>query len=224
MEEQPAGSFGTARRCPKCDAHEPDPSVRNCPSCGELLVELLRHSKCPSCGSAEEQRDICRRCGTSLIIGPPLAECFPQRPFSDGVRPVLMLEQAPAVPSQIAGALVGPLEEHEAPAPADVRLSGIVLTVDPGQMSGIPQDHVKLGVGETVTVYARGLDAEGKWCPLPPGLAIKWRADRELEISPRTGDMVTARLLSEPKVSAMATARTTVDKKRLQRLFTVEKT
>jgi hypothetical protein len=139
------------------------------------------------------------------------------------MRPALLLKQAPAVPSEVAGALSGPFEEHEAPAPADFKLSGMVLTVDPEQLSGIPQDHVKLGVGESVTVYARGLDADGKWCPLPTGLAVSWRSDRELELAPKTGETVTARLVSEPKVSAMATARTVVQRKRMQRLFTVEK-
>jgi hypothetical protein len=139
------------------------------------------------------------------------------------MKPVLLLQEGPAGPPAIRAAPAGHFEEFEASAAVPAKLSGINLTVDPGQMSGTPQDHVQLAVGEMVTVYARGLDAEGKWCPLPPGLAVRWRADRELEILPRTGDTVTARLLSEPNVSAMATARTTVDKKRLQRLFTVEK-
>jgi hypothetical protein len=222
MEPEPSEISKTGRRCPRCDAHEPNASVRNCQSCGQLLSELLRHSRCPSCGAADEERDICRRCGTSLIIGPPLAECFPQKPFSDGVRPVLLLEQSSSVPRELANAPAGRFEELEASAPANVKLSGMILTVDPEQMSGVPQDHVKLAVGESVTVYARGQDADGKWCPLPAGLSVKWRADRELELEPKTGETVTARLIREPKVSAMATARTVVDKKRLQRLFTVE--
>lgn len=224
MEPEPGEIFRTARRCPKCDAHEPDLSVRSCRNCGELIVEMLRRSKCPGCGAASEERDVCLRCGISLVIGPPLSECYPQKPFSAGMKPVILLQEGSDGPPTIrAGAPAGHFEELEAPAAAGAILSGINLTVDPDQMSGTPQDHVKLAVGDSVTVYARGLDADGKWCPLPPGLAIKWRADRELEISPRTGDTVTAHLLRAPKVSAMATARTVVDKKKLQRLFTVEK-
>jgi len=183
---------------------------------------MLRHSICPSCGHSSEELDICRLCGTSLIIGPPLAECFPQRPYSDGVKPALLIRQVSTVPAEIPGAPAGAFEEHDA-THADEAITGIMLTTDPDQMSGVPQDHVKLAVGETVTVYARGQDAEGKWCLLPQGLPVKWRSDRELELSSKTGETVTARLASEPKVSAMATARTVVHKKRMQRLFTVEK-
>lgn len=223
MEPEPGDLLKTGRRCPKCNTHEPDISVRACRSCGQLMEELLRHSKCPSCGSSAEERNICRLCGTSLVIGPPLAECFPQRPYSDGMKPVLLIRHVSTVPAEIPGAPLGAFEEHEAASPADVKLSGIVLTVDPEQMSGVPQDHVKLSVGESVTIFARGQDPDGKWCALPEGLAVKWRSDRELELSPKTGETVTARLVSEPKVSAMATARTVVHKKRLQKLFTVER-
>jgi len=224
LEPEPSEIPNIGRRCPRCDTHEPDPSVRSCRSCGELILEMLRHSKCPGCGAASEERDVCLRCGTSLVIGPPLAECYPQKPFSAGMKPVMLLNEGSAGPPAIrAGAPAGHFEDLEASAAAPSRLSGINLTVDPEQMSGVPQDHVKMAVGESVTVYARGLDADGKWCPLPSGLAIKWRSDRELELAPRTGDMVTARLLSAPNVSAMATARAVVDKKKLQRLFTVEK-
>lgn len=209
------------RRCPKCNTHEPDLSITNCRSCGEVLAEALRAAHCPRCGPRRGEMDLCSACGTKLVIGAPLEECYPERPFSDGMRPVIMLNERRLPPSLelAAGPPLGG-DECEAAGP---KLKALNLTTDEKQMQGVPRDHVHLSVGEAVTVYARGLDETGKWCPLPDGLVLKWRHDRDLRIVPGPGQTASVTLVGEPRVSAVATARTAVGKKKLQRTFTVEK-
>jgi len=209
------------RRCQKCNAHEPDPSITNCRSCGVVLAEALRATHCPRCGPRQGELDACGACGTKLVIGAPLEECYPQRPFSDGIRPVIMLDERRLPPSLAlaAGPSLGG-DECEAAGP---KLKALNLTTDKSQMQGVPRDHVHLAVGETVTVYARGLDDAGKWCPLPEDTVLKWRHDRDLQIIPGPGQTASVTLVGTPKVSAVATARTAVGKKKLQRTFTVEK-
>jgi len=210
------------RRCPKCNAHEPDHSITNCRSCGVLLAEALRASHCPSCGPRAGELERCGLCGNTLVVGPPLEECYPERPFSDGIRPVIILNerQGPPALSLAAGpGLSG--DECESGGP---KLKALNLTTDRSQMQGVPRDHVHLAVGETVTVYARGLDDTGKWCPLPDDMVLRWRSDRDLELVPGPGQTASVKLVGTPKVSAVATARTTVGRKKLQRTFTVEKT
>lgn len=209
------------RRCPKCATPEHDPSVANCRSCGMLLAEALRAMHCPQCGPRPGELEVCRACGTRLVIGEPLDECYPERPFSDGLRPVIILNErrGPPALSIAAGPPAGGDDpDHGAPA-----LKALNLTTDKAQMEGVPRDHVHLGLGETVTVYARGVDESGKWCTLPDGLVLKWRHDRDLQIVPGPGQTASVKLVGTPRVSAVATARTTVGKKKLQRTFTVEK-
>jgi hypothetical protein len=209
------------RRCPKCDAHEHDPTVTNCRSCGGLLAQAALSMHCPRCGPRRGDSEVCSACGTRLIIGAPVEECYPERPFSDGMRPVILLEGRRETPtlSLAAGHSPGG-EECESGAP---KIKGLNLTTEKAQMEGVPKDHVHLAVGETVTVYARGLDESGKWCQLPESIVIKWRHDRDLTLLPGPGQTASVKLVGNPKVSAVATARTTAGKKKLQRTFTVEK-
>jgi len=210
-----------ARRCPKCSAHEPDPTTTNCRSCGVLLAEALRDSHCPRCGPRRGEMDLCSACGTKLVIGTPLEECYPERPFSDGIRPVIMLNERRLPPSLELAAGPGPgLDECDSNGP---KVKALNLTTDEKQVEGIPKDHVHLSLGETVTVFARGLDTAGKWCPLPDDLVLKWRHDRDLQIVPGPGQTASVKLVGAPKVSAVATARAAIGKKKLQRTFTVEK-
>jgi len=186
-----------------------------------LLAEALRALHCPACGPRPGELEVCRACGTRLVIGEPLDECYPERPFSDGLRPLIILGERRAPPD--LGLAAGPPAggddcDHGAPA-----IKALNLTTDKAQMEGVPRDHVHLSVGETVTVYARGLDESGKWCNLPDGLVLKWRFDRDLQIAPGPGQTAAVTLVGTPKVSAVATARTTVGKRKLQRTFTVEK-
>jgi len=219
METPRTPSF--PRRCPKCNTNEADPSITNCRSCGELLAEALRSMHCPKCGPREGDSEVCGACGTRLVVGFPLEECYPEKPFSDGMRPVIILNERrgpPALPLAAGPSPAG--DECDAGGP---RIKALTLTTDGAQMQGVPKDHVRLAVGGKVTVYARGLDEAGKWCPLPEGLVLKWRADRDLELVPGPARTATVKLVGTPRVSAVATARTTVGKKKLQRTFTVEK-
>lgn len=210
------------RRCPSCNAHERDLSVTSCRSCGRLLVEAIRAMRCPRCGPRPGELERCGRCGTMLVIGPPLEDCYPERPFSDGLRPVMLLNErrGPQPLPPAAGPSPGGDECEPGGGP---RIKALNLTTERTQMQGVPRDHVHLALGEAVTVYARGLDDAGKWCPLPEDLVLKWRHDRDLEIVPGPGQTATVKLVGAPKVSAVATARTTVGRKKLQRTFTVEK-
>jgi hypothetical protein len=210
------------RHCPKCNAHEPDPSVTNCRSCGGLLLEALRASHCPGCGTPAGGLDECGKCGTKLIVGPPLEECFPEKPFSAGIKPVILINERRAPPALLLAAGPGAGME-DCDIDAGPKIWALNLTTEASQMEGVPKDHVRLAVGEAVTVYARGVDEEGKWCSLPEATVIKWRSDRDLSLTPGQGQTATVKLVGAPKVSAVATARTTVDKKKLQRTFTVEK-
>ncbi len=210
------------RRCPKCNSHEPDPGIRNCRSCGELLLEAIRASHCPRCGTPAGELDECGKCGTRLMVGPPLEECFPEKPFSAEIKPVILLNERRAPPElRLAAGPGAGMEDCETDAGPKIR--ALNLTTDGGQMEGVPRDHVRLAVGDIVTVYARGLDEAGKWCPLPTDTVIRWRSDRDLQLVPGTGQTATVKLVGAPKVSAVATARTTVGRKKLQRTFTVEK-
>ena len=209
------------RRCQKCYAPEPDASLSNCRSCGGLLAEALRSMQCPKCGPRREDAEVCGACGTKLVIGEPLEECYPEKPFPEGLRPVILLADRRTTPElSLAAGAPACAEESDHGEP---RIKALNLTTDVKQMEGVPKNHVHLGLGETVTVYARGQDEHGKWCPLPDGLVLKWRHDRDLKITEGPGQTAAVTLVGTPKVSAVATARTTVGKKKLQRTFTVEK-
>lgn len=186
-----------------------------------LLAETLRAMYCPTCGPRPGEQRACSACGTELVIGIPLEECYPERPFSDGIRPVIMLNERRLMPSLELAA--GPAPGGDECDAGEPKLKALNLTTDEKQMQGVPKDHVHLSVGEAVTVYARGLDDAGKWCPLPGDLVLKWRHDRDLKIVPGPGQTASVTLVGTPKVSAVATARAAVGRKKLQRTFTVEK-
>ncbi|MBM4248260.1 MAG: hypothetical protein FJ149_02270 [Euryarchaeota archaeon] len=210
------------RRCQRCASDEHDPVVSNCRNCGELLSAALAASHCPRCGPRRGEREVCGARGTRPVVGPPLDECYPEKPFPEGLRPVILLRGARAPPelSLAAGAPAGG-EECEPSGPA---IKALNLTTDGTQMQGVPRDHARLALGETVTVFARGLDENGRWCPLPEGLVLKWRHDRDLRLVEGPGQTAAITLVNAPRVSAVATARATIGKRKLQRTFTVEET
>ncbi len=105
-------------------------------------------------------------------------------------------------------------------------LDGLYLTTDPKQMTGVARDHIKLGVGETVVIYARGkstIETGGKWFELPADVVVDWKTDSELEVTPTTGHMVTVKLIkSLNEGSAFAKAVTTTkDGKKIDAIFMV---
>lgn len=118
------------------------------------------------------------------------------------------------------------VKQPEIVTPTNYEVAGLYLTADAKQMTGVPRDHVKLAVGETVVVYARGMssiETGGKWFELPPNVVVTWKADRELEVTPATGHIVTVKVV-EPITAASFVTATTTDKdgKKIEVLFTVE--
>ena len=109
--------------------------------------------------------------------------------------------------------------------PKTYDLYDLNLTKDPHQMTGVPVDHAKLAVGETVTIYARGgssIETGGKWFELPADVVVTWKADRELEVTPTTGHVVTVKVISPMSVAAYVTATTTAkDGSKIEKLFTI---
>ncbi|MGC8823521.1 MAG: hypothetical protein ACP5PZ_02860 [Bacteroidales bacterium] len=93
------------------------------------------------------------------------------------------------------------------------------------EMTGVAQDKAKLGMGETVTVYARGcssIETGGKWFVLPADVVVAWKADKELEVTPTTGHVVTIKVIAPISGSAYVTATTTAkDGSKIEKLFTV---
>ncbi|HQL44955.1 MAG TPA: hypothetical protein PL073_13810, partial [Spirochaetota bacterium] len=84
-------------------------------------------------------------------------------------------------------ACVGTSEISEQPASPAFKyheLDGLYLTIDGKQMNGVAKDHAKLAIGESVVIYARGNSTEGKWFKLPTSVAVTWKADRELQVTP----------------------------------------
>jgi len=182
----------------------------------------LQAVRCPKCGPRSGELERCGLCGTRLVIGPPLEQCYPEKPFSADIKPVILLQERRMIPELAMAAGPGPGGE-DAEAEAGPAIKALNLTTEPSQMEGVPRDHVRLAVNESVTVYARGLDDAGKWCILPEEAQIKWRSDRDIQLTPGPGHTALMKLVGSPKVSAVATARTTVGRRKLQRTFTVEK-
>ena len=113
----------------------------------------------------------------------------------------------------------------EVQKPATYELGGLYLTTDEKQMSGVAHDSAKLGVGETVVVYARGMssvETGGKWFELPAEITVNWKADRELEVTPAVGHVVTVKVVKPISVSSYVTVTaTTKDGKKIEAVFTV---
>ncbi len=116
----------------------------------------------------------------------------------------------------------------EVPTPTpkqQYELEDLYLTTDANQMSGTPIDHAKLGVGETIVIYARGMssiETGGKWFKLPDDVVVNWKADPELEVTPTTGHEVTVKVIKPISGAAYVTATTTTkDGKKIEKTFTV---
>ncbi|MFN3550680.1 MAG: hypothetical protein ACK4WJ_02580 [Endomicrobiia bacterium] len=91
-------------------------------------------------------------------------------------------------------------------------LGGLYLTTDAKQMSGVARDSIKLGVGESAVIYARGMstiETGGKWFELPSDVVVNWKADRELEVTPTVGHVVTVKVVRPISGAAYLTATTT---------------
>jgi len=210
------------RHCPKCRTREQDLRVRACSSCGETLSDLLRAEGCPKCGIVARGSAFCISCGTELVIGLPLEDTYPEKPFEEPLRPVILIRSAAPRPgeSTLPRASMGGEETQMTAA----RLASINFSTSPDQMSGVSKDHLRLSVGEVVTLFIRGEDPEGKWFQLPMGLETKWEADKELDIRPDQWDTVSVKLLEPPKVNAMATVRATNPAgQKIERILTVQR-
>jgi len=110
--------------------------------------------------------------------------------------------------------------------PTKYELADLYLTTDSKQMTGVARDHIKLAVGETVVIYARGassIETGGKWFELPADVVVTWKADRELEVTPTTGHVVTVKVVEPISVASFVTATTTTKTgEKVEKLFTVE--
>ena len=202
MEPEPVG-----RHCPKCKTREKDMRVKVCTGCGETLLELFRTESCPKCGVTARDLNYCSSCGTELIIGLPLTETYPEKPFEAPMKPVILLRSG--APGPLESGLPPAGMGGEEAAQTSAKLAGLYFTTNPDQMSGTSKDHLRLSVGESTRVYIRGQDPEGKWFQIPLGLEIKWEADKELELQSDQWDVVSVKLVGVPKVTAMATATAT---------------
>lgn len=101
-------------------------------------------------------------------------------------------------------------------------LNGLYLTTDRTQMTGVARDSVTLSVNESITVYVRGMDDKGKWFMLSDGIAVTWKADRELEVSPASGTEVRIKILSKAPVSYATVTVITKEGRKLKEEFAVQ--
>jgi len=117
----------------------------------------------------------------------------------------------------------GLLEQSMVPDLKSYELDGLYVTTDEKQMGGVAKDHAKLTVGESVVIYARGNSTEGKWFKLPSSVAVTWKADSELKVTPASGHTVTVRVVKPISTTAYVTAVTTAKNgKKVDALFTIE--
>jgi lipoprotein-anchoring transpeptidase ErfK/SrfK len=111
--------------------------------------------------------------------------------------------------------------------PQAYELGGLFLTKDEKQMTGIAKDSAKLGVGETIVIYARGqstVETGGKVFELPADVVVEWKADNELEVTPNVGHIVTVKLVKPIEVAAYVTATTTTKTgQKIEAGFTITK-
>jgi hypothetical protein len=114
------------------------------------------------------------------------------------------------------------------PKSPEYQLTGLYVTMDAEQMSGTPKNHAKLGVGDTMVIYARGMSSRAtgqKWFILPSDVEVDWSADEALEVIPTEGHKVTLRVVkpisNEAKVSAFTviTRVTKIDGDNVSMLF-----
>ncbi|MCS7227655.1 MAG: hypothetical protein NZ839_01670 [Endomicrobia bacterium] len=112
---------------------------------------------------------------------------------------LLVLVGCPKLPSKLPVSIPSVVEQE---------LTGLYLTTDPKQMSGVGRSTIKLGVGESTVIYVRG-DSNGKWIELPADVVVNWKADKELEVTPNVGHVVTIKVIRPISASSFATATTT---------------
>lgn len=100
--------------------------------------------------------------------------------------------------------------EVKVPIPERYELDDLYFAGDAKKMTGVSLGNVELGVGETVIIYVRGA-SNGKWFELPADVVVSWEADRELEVSPTTGHVVTVKVVKPIENFSFVTA-TTINK------------
>jgi len=111
--------------------------------------------------------------------------------------------------------------EIKVPIPKKYELKDLYLTTDAKQMTGTARDMAKLGIGETVVIYARG-NMGGEWFELPADIIVNWKADPELEVTPTTGPVVTVKVIKPISTSSYVEATTTTkEDEKVKKLFTI---
>lgn len=76
------------------------------------------------------------------------------------------------------------------------KLAYLYLTTDIKKMTGVAQTYAKMAVGKSMVVYVRGGDKTGKWFKLPADVVVNWKPDREIEVTPTIGHVVTVKAIS----------------------------
>ncbi len=103
------------------------------------------------------------------------------------------------------------------------KLAYLYLTTDIKKMTGVAQSYAKMAVGETMVIYVRGGDETGKWFKLPADVVVNWKPDREIEVTPTIGHIVTVKAVSSAAVASFLEATAmTKDGNKIEAMMQIE--
>ncbi len=119
------------------------------------------------------------------------------------------------------------LQEEDTPT---YELGGLYFATTPDKMSGADQSMLKVALGDSIIVYARGASTiakGGRWFELPEDVIVTWEgttaaARRQLEITPDTAHVVTIKVIEQIPAMAMVRATaTTPEGKEVRHTLTI---
>jgi len=94
------------------------------------------------------------------------------------------------------------------PSSSHGKLTGLALSTDQNQMTGVSRGSIKLAVGASAVLHVRGTDEKTKWFELPSSVVVNWKCDKEVEVTPKSGSLVTVKAVSPIAAAAYVTATT----------------